>query len=207
MVFLDVGAHFGEYTLMASRQVGPSGQVHAFEPQPDICALLERNVTLNGAENVTVNGCAVADRDGEMTFWERREPASSSLAAADLRPDGGVTRTLTAPVRSLDTYCFEKGFVPDLVKADVEGAERLVLLGARQLCSLPPERAPVWVLEYSPSACSRFGDEPENILGTLERFGYRCFAIRAGGELEPMAPSAPGDAATRNLVAAKRRLF
>lgn len=207
MVFLDVGAHFGEYTLMASRQVGESGHVHAFEPQTDICALLERNVALNKAGNVTVNVCAVADRDGETAFWERREPASSSLeATVPGGPDSDVARVVTVPVRSIDAYCDEKGCVPELIKVDVEGAEQLVLRGAARLCSLPAERAPVWVLEYSPSACSRFGDKPENILATLDQFGYRSFTILPDGSVEPMNPSTAREAATRNLVAAKRRL-
>ncbi len=208
MVFIDVGAHFGEYVLLAARQVGPGGQVHAFEPQPGIRALLERNAALNAAGNVTVNACAVADREGQMTFWERREPASSSLEpAGTVHPDAEVSGVLRVPVRSLDAYCREKRILPHLIKADVEGAERLVLLGASGLCSLPPDQAPVWILEYSPSACSRFGEKAGSILRTLEQFGYRCFDILNGANLEPMAPPAPGDDATRNLVAAKRRLF
>src|SRR6266566_2418825 len=34
MIVIDIGAHFGYYTLLSSTQVGQSGQVHAFEPAP-----------------------------------------------------------------------------------------------------------------------------------------------------------------------------
>src|SRR5262249_27923513 len=34
MVVLDIGANVGQYTLIAARDVGPNGRVHAFEPNP-----------------------------------------------------------------------------------------------------------------------------------------------------------------------------
>jgi len=203
MVFVDVGAHFGEYTVLAARLVGARGSVHAFEPQPDTFALLERNVAANCAGQVTLNRCAVADREGEALFWERTEPASSSLAGRG-EPDPQVRRRYPVPLRTLDGYCDRLGFRPDLIKADVEGAERLVLLGARRLCSLPPERAPLWLLEYSPSACARLGEQAERIEQTLADFGYACFGLTREGALTPWrAPAA--SRLTQNLVAGKRR--
>jgi len=205
MIFLDVGAHFGEYTVMAARWVGSSGRVHAFEPQPSTFALLESNVAANGLENVRLNCCAVADCDGEATFWERTEPASSSLSSGGPR-DYAVRRAYRVPVRTLDSYCGQHGLLPDLIKVDVEGAERLVLLGARELCSLPPGQAPLWLLEHSPSACARFGDRLERLAQTLAGFGYSCFALSAAGEPQPMAGLPPAEVPTQNLVASKRRL-
>jgi len=205
MTFLDVGAHFGEHTLTALRCVGASGQVHAFEPEPETFALLERNVSLNSASNTTLNRCAVADRDGEMAFWQRFEPASSSLQPPGAALTAGdVRRVLNVPVCSLDRYCREHACTPDLIKVDVEGAERLVFLGARQLCSLPPEKAPVWIFEYSWSSQVRFGERPQDLFATLEAFGYRCAAIAADGSVVPLRPPIPPDAPTANLIASKR---
>jgi len=36
MTVMDVGANWGLYSLLASRAVGPSGKVYAFEPVPEI---------------------------------------------------------------------------------------------------------------------------------------------------------------------------
>src|SRR6266508_2628239 len=44
MVFIDVGANIGQYTLVASGSVGMSGRVHAFEPHPAMHDVLGRNV-------------------------------------------------------------------------------------------------------------------------------------------------------------------
>lgn len=203
MVFVDVGAHFGEYTVLAARLTGPGGSVHAFEPQPDTFALLERNVTANCAGQATLNRCAVADREGEAVFWERTEPASSSLGGRG-EPDPQVRQRYLVPVRTLDAYCGGLDLRPDLIKVDVEGAERLVLLGARRLCSLPPERAPLWLLEYSPVACARFGDRAERLEQTLAEFGYACFGLAPDGTVAPWRAPA-GSGVTQNLVAGKRR--
>lgn len=205
MVFVDVGAHFGEYTVMAARWVGRQGLVHAFEPQPDTFALLEKNVAASALENVTLNPWAVADLDGEAVFWERAEPASSSLASTR-PPDAAVRRVYCVPVCTLDAYCRQRQLTPDVIKVDVEGAERLVLLGARELCSLPPVRAPLWVLEHSVSACARFGDRLERLAQTLAGFGYSCFTLKPDGALEPMTGPPASGAATHNLIASKRRL-
>ena len=57
---VDVGAHHGYYSLLASRLVGPTGRVFAFEPEPFNFARLSENVALNGATNVTPVALAAA---------------------------------------------------------------------------------------------------------------------------------------------------
>src|SRR5204863_4628396 len=55
MVFWDIGAHIGEYSVIASKCVGTAGRVHALEPRPDVYEFLERNVVANGLSNVTIH--------------------------------------------------------------------------------------------------------------------------------------------------------
>ena len=59
MVFYDLGANIGLFTLLAARLVGDSGKVFSFEPDPENAARLRRNIQRNGFANVTV----VRDRD------------------------------------------------------------------------------------------------------------------------------------------------
>lgn len=205
MVMADAGAHFGEFTVLAAMCVGRSGEVHAFEPHEGLFALLERNVAALGLSQVRLNSCAVCECDGEALFWERAEPASSSLAPE--RPLGSdVHRARRVRTCSLDSYFAAAGRTPDLIKVDVEGAERRVVLGARELCSLPADSAPVWLLEYSVHACARLGEDAADITSLLEALGYRCYRLATGGALLPWTPPAPPDFPTVNLVAAKRSL-
>ena len=66
--FLDVGAHAGYFSLLASDRVGPAGRVFAVEPNPHTFATLQRHVTHNGVSNVHAVMCGLADRPGAMVL-------------------------------------------------------------------------------------------------------------------------------------------
>jgi methyltransferase, FkbM family len=204
MVFFDVGAHIGEYALLASRRVGPCGEVHAFEPQPSTLALLENNVEVNGLRNVRLNGCAVSDRDEEVDFGVRAEPSLSSIVREGKPLDGQeLLCSLKVPSRTLDEYCGECGRWPDLIKIDVEGAELLVLQGAEGLLAEPPGRAPCLVFEYDEDNYSRFGYEFRDILSVLGRAGYRMFRLDPQGRPQLIDGEASLPDGVRNIMATK----
>ena len=220
MVFFDLGAHIGEYTLLVSRLAGDSGRVHSFEPDPDLFELLQENVTRNKLGNVKLNCCAVTDCDGEASFNVCIDPASSSIAQDNnLRSDSSVRRTIRIPTRNLDSYCWESDCRPRIIKADVEGAELSVLQGAQQLLCLPPEDAPEWILEYSPSRLRinnvkgplANGHSSPNCLiheaelfKTLEDCGYGVFLINPDSSLSRIHDGRCNADATCNIFASKR---
>lgn len=119
---LDVGANIGYYTLLASVLAGPTGRVHAFEPEPRNAGFLRRHVEINRLRNVTVQQAAVSDRAGMARFDFGSGSGTGHLA------DAGALEVRTV---RLDDYCAEHGLVPSAVKIDVEGAEMSVLHGAR----------------------------------------------------------------------------
>jgi FkbM family methyltransferase len=170
MVFFDVGAHIGEYTLMASRLVGPNGAVHAFEAQPDTFAILEQNCLRNRVSNVKLNSCAVVDAPGTVEFDICAEPAMSSMAAAAALPRRRLNR-IVVPAISLDRYCQVHDTWPDLLKVDVEGAEWLVLRGAAEV--LRRSSGPAVIFESLPETYSRFGYTAESVNGYLQSLGYQ----------------------------------
>lgn len=76
-VFLDIGANIGYYSLMASRLVGESGRVYAFEPIPENAHKILAAVQLNGIRNIYVNQSAVGESAGELVLhgggaWQLR---------------------------------------------------------------------------------------------------------------------------------------
>ena len=207
MVFYDVGAHIGEYVLLAAAAVTPSGFVHAFEPSPAMIEILESNVAGNRHTNVIVNETAVSDREGTCTFDECVEPAVSSMRSAS-RFEGGSGRTLrmsrTVKAITLDHYAEGHGDRVDLIKIDVEGAELQVLQGATGILSRSPERTPCLIVEYSVENYSRFGYSGAEVVSLLERHGFGVWQIE-GGRLESFDPQA-SRATTVNLIASKRPL-
>ena len=122
-VVYDVGAHYGYYSLLASRLAGPNGRVIAIEPSPRNLAVLRRHLALNHASNVTVVEMAVSDREGEARFDNR-----AGSGVGHLSPEG----SLTVPVTTLEALA-GRFSPPDVIKIDVEGAEEAVLAGVRGL--------------------------------------------------------------------------
>lgn len=130
MVFYDLGANTGLFSLLAARLVGSEGHVFSFEPDAEIAARLRRNVERNGFSNITVIEAGVWSSSGTVNFV----PANSSS------PDRGTGRFETAhdsiglPMRcvALDDFVAEEPS-PDAIKCDVEGAEVEVLKGAEKL--------------------------------------------------------------------------
>lgn len=200
MVVLDVGAHLGEYTLLASQIVGATGQVHAFEPQQHIFSILCENIQMNGLSNVTLNCAAVSDRIGEIEFQVLDEPAMSSIRKHTTL--GKNSRSIGVTSTSLDTYLSKQHSKIDLIKVDVEGAEKFVFQGAEDLLSLPADKAPTWIFEYAPVSYADFEYQPSELLELLERHGYGVWQYSGEGQLDNFDPNADLGAIV-NLIATK----
>ena len=120
---LDVGAHVGYYTLLSSVLVGGEGRVHAFEPNPANAEFLRRHVRINRLSNVHVEQAAVSDTAGTARFDFGTGSGTGRLA------DAGALEVRTV---RLDDHCAQHGLAPAALKIDVEGAELVVLEGARE---------------------------------------------------------------------------
>jgi FkbM family methyltransferase len=120
MTIFDIGAQAGIYTLAFSRLTGASGRVIAFEPSPRESSFLLRHVAMNNLDNVTVITAAASARTGLAFFTTDRGTTMNAIT------DSGPLMVSTI---ALD----EAGLpAPALIKIDVEGAESMVLEGARE---------------------------------------------------------------------------
>jgi len=197
MVVLDVGAHVGQYTLIASRLVGERGQVHSFEPDPVTFDWLHTNVRANHLGNVTVTQTAVADEQGpKRLFYSKvRDIGSNSLAEQGNYSRSG--RWSIVPCTTLDTYASAKGLSRiDFIKADVEGAELGMLRGARAI--LGAAEPPVLLLEFEEERQRAFGSSCAELGAELRSYGYSLWRIE--DRLEPYTPG-PGDPSSLNVLA------
>ena len=173
MVFWDIGAHIGEFSLLAARAVGEKGEVHAFEPNPENFDLLSFNVQMNRLKNKNIlNPLIVFDTDDELYFEIFQEPSISCVRADSLVPAATPTKRIRVPSVRLDDYYFKQGRRVDLIKIDTEGSELSVLRGMRQLLSLSPKEAPVLVFECLPVNYNRFGYNASDLLSFLRGFHY-----------------------------------
>src|SRR5882724_9135487 len=138
MTVLDIGAHHGLYTLLASKCVGRKGRVFAFEPSPRERIRLQRHIRLNNCKNVTIEPVALGSEpgDAELYLVEGAFTGWNSLRPPAVQ---GTTFTARVQVTTIDSWLAKdgKGGV-DLVKLDVEGAELSTLKGASTLLGHHP---------------------------------------------------------------------
>lgn len=204
-VAIDIGAHFGEHTVLLADQVGPSGRVYAFEANPERIPALRRTIRALG--NASVYTCALADRAGVGTLFV---PELHSCASLSDWTEGrsGPTRRLVCERRRLDDVVRADELPqPDFMKCDVEGAELLVFSGAVDVLNRPD--APVVLFERNRKASRAFGLTPfaaSEFLVRLPQPSYALYRIEPGGTLVPSAADAPYSKVTNLLAVPRARL-
>ena len=139
-VIFDVGAHHGHVSLRY-RQLFPLATVYAFEPFPDSFAQLSRN-TSNDAMIRPFN-FGLADTPGPRLFSTNASSATNSIFETDARGSEvwgkGLLETsqrIPLPFSTIDQFLADSSLAAiDILKLDVQGAEYLVLQGARRSTS------------------------------------------------------------------------
>jgi FkbM family methyltransferase len=166
---VDVGANLG-LVLRDIVRAAPRGRHIAYEPLPEHAAQLAREFP-----QVDVRNAAVSDHPGSATFHRvRGRDTRSSLSALDFADE--QLERFPVELETLDAG-LPPGFVPALIKIDVEGAEEQVLRGAAATLA---QHRPTVVLEHNTSA-HHFGTSSETVHGLLEEAGLRVFDIDGDG--------------------------
>jgi FkbM family methyltransferase len=159
----DCGSNVGLSVLFFKR-LYPHAQITAFEPDPVTFSMLKKNVEVNQLGDVTLNNCALSDKDREITFYrDRSKSGSLRMSALIERQSGDPVRV---PARRLSAFV---NAPVDLLKMDIEGAEHVVLpelATSGKLASINQIH-----LEYHHHVVSR-DDRLSEILKVLEDHGF-----------------------------------
>lgn len=173
-LFIDVGANVGTYSLWA----GDLGaEVLAIEPGPSAIERLRRNIGLNDFA-ITVIEAAATNRSGTV----RIDPTQDTIAHVG-------TGEYEARAVTLDSII--GGRLVTGVKIDVEGAERLVLEGARE--ALGDQRIRCLQLEWNSASVEYYGEQRSLVADLLDEFGYRLYRPADDGSLQPTTPETGPD--------------
>jgi FkbM family methyltransferase len=160
MIFCDVGANIGVFTLLAARLVGPKGRVFSFEPVPSNFCVLRRNVEANKYGNVVCIPKAVSQQNGTSRLFLSRFCGSHSLVGEPAEYTGEF---LDVETLRLDSLPGLKRI--DVLKIDVEGVELDVLEGLGHL-------RPHVILEYNAERISQRGLNLSNFAAEIRALGY-----------------------------------
>jgi FkbM family methyltransferase len=178
MVFVDVGANIGYYSLMASKLVGSNGKVFSFEPWSRNRSLLEENIKLNNLSNITIIPKALSNEESDST--KIYLPVDDNCGMPSLKKLNEENYTGDFELTSTTTFqdflnTFKPGNI-DVIKIDVEGSELNVLKGMSG--SLADKNFnPVILLELIEFSLSNFSTSVKEIIDYLAGFGFKAYKI------------------------------
>ena len=167
------GAYFGDHAILIAREIATrGGVVHAFEPNHEQRAMLQRNADLNGLTNI---------RPRPEGLWSDSN-TRLKLVGYDSFASAEVAETAAEGFRTVTVadYLAEAGVERlDLMVVDIEGAELGALQGAEPFLRRPAGEAPDVVFEVHRSYVDwSSGLENTAVVRLLTDRGYTVFALR-----------------------------
>jgi len=137
-VIFDIGANSGIFSVIA-KVSNPKSNVFAFEPQPNIYEVLQKNSVINKFDINCMN-IALSNSNGTLPFYNYGNYAFDGNTTAgslnkEFRPEN--QKSIMVKVTELTTFVHENNISKiDLIKMDVETHEFEVLQGYKELLNL-----------------------------------------------------------------------
>jgi FkbM family methyltransferase len=190
---VDVGANIGFFTLKFARWVGEQGLVIAIEPDLENFETLTAKIAAAGVEHrVQAHQAAAAGESGAVRF-QRNE-----LHPGDHRITLGAGGMMVSAV-TVDDLVAESGARPvSLVKIDVQGAEMLVLKGAKRTLE---QMRPALFVEVDDCNLVDLGSSAHALVAHLEQAGYEAHELAKYGPFRKLSHDRLfGDLGTRSYI-------
>lgn len=175
-LFVDVGANFGWYTCLFAKIAAKEGKVIAFEPDRENRSLLLQNLECNRLSNVTINPCAVGEKEGRAHLLHAPDtnPGMHSIVAMPHTKKHADSQEIR--VTSLDEALNDYQGSIRLLKIDIEGYEIDALLGASKTLA----RCDAVLVEYSPSFLAAAGRRPYQLIQIMQDAGFEIYRLSEG---------------------------
>ena len=177
--FIDIGSHFGSFSLLASKIVGSNGKVISFDPTPSTYQLMSENLESFALyKNFQTFNMALFDRQQKISFYDfgLKESAYNSIL-------GSRTREIINPEKymieidatTLDIFTANLNRI-DFIKIDAESAELAILKGGIETLK---KFYPKLVVEIGDTGLSNAPKSIE-IISFLLNLGYSVFQFHNG---------------------------
>jgi FkbM family methyltransferase len=190
-VVFDVGAHAGQMAKLFAR-LCPQGRVYAFEPGAYALAILRPMVRLVGGRRIVIEPLALGAAPGSLTLTtpiKRSGSLGFGLSHLGQGAEAGPVYRHQVDVETIDGFVARRGLSRlDFIKADIEGWEMQMLLGATDTLA---RLRPVVFLEAVDSYLARAGDSRAALWRFFRARDYAPVRLAPG--LPPFEPEADGD--------------
>ena len=180
MVFMDIGAFRGVYSLVAAKRLRGNGLVIASEPSPRDYNRLCMHLRLNRIFAARAELLALGAQSARSTFFQ---VVSGDTTRNGLRPPASSDPIAEISVQtiSLDQYVAHHQVERvDVIKLDVEGGEIDVLRGAADVFI---RLRPVLICEVLDAATQVWGYDARDIISVVQAYDYEWFDCREDGSL------------------------
>jgi FkbM family methyltransferase len=138
-IVVDIGAHIGKYTIIASKMVGSEGKVIAIEAHPVNYDTLRQNIVINKLSNVIALNYAVHSKETIVKLYEHGQEEGFTIYNTIMSERTMTPRNqkyIEVKANTLDSLLLQNGINQvNWIKIDVEGAEYEVLMGATNILS------------------------------------------------------------------------
>jgi FkbM family methyltransferase len=185
-LFVDVGAHWGVFSLQAATHPAGDIEVVAFEPDLMNATMLNETIRRNRVSNVVSIVCAACGNKNELAPLVANSTMGHSIRGVGLAPEVRAV-SKWVPVVTLDGALADMGKPAQrrlIVKIDAEGFEPNVILGAQSL--LASGRVALVVWECGRAFADGLGRRAMQLTATLlGQCGFRHFRPPPGGHAGP----------------------
>jgi FkbM family methyltransferase len=164
---LDLGANFGQMSIHFSKLVTSTGAVHAFEADPFIFDLLQKNLIENQCHNATAHLGAVFDRAGDSMYYPVQDFVRfSSYGSYGLDPNAIQGRKV--PTVTIDSFNIQTPI--SFAKVDVQGSDLFAMRGAVE--TIKRHKMPI-LFEFEQQFQSEFKTSFQDYADFVSQIGYR----------------------------------
>jgi len=168
-LILDIGANFGQMSVLFSRMAGSDGMVFSFEAQRYCFAILQQNLAANKCKNARAFYGAVMEKGGqEVSFPEPDLTRFRTYGSYPLSLDAG--KDASAKVKTLAIDDLKIDFPISFCKIDTQGSDIFGLRGMRETAL--KHRMPI-LFEFEERFQEEFGTTFQDYVDFVQSIDYR----------------------------------
>lgn len=171
-IIVDAGANIGYFSLFFNHYF-PDAKIYAFEPIPNTYQYFKKNIEINNCQSITTYNLGLFNEKKEIDMYYNMEGSGSSSLVDLLNTKN--TKNIKCKFTTLDNFYEENDIRGcNLIKCDVEGAEKFVIEGGINVIK---KYKPVIFCEMLRKWSAKFNYHPNDIIAMLSNIGYICYAI------------------------------